>query len=301
MSMEAILPDGTVRMLSNVDRFDYQWMNNYIYADEEAPVLPKGTTMQIVSPQPVAGFVHVRTADGKDGWVWAKNLKMSVAFATTAVSSTISPNWTKYDPQITHFTNANGTICNDGGDDHDRTTYRYKDRTDIAADHQDSYHRVSAGALRALPYFASEHTKYLDSFTLSADRDEVMKYQGIPVELDAYMLDDLRSEHAEGTNCSSDATTDVDWHLVMGEHDQAIAMSIFAEITPRVRQTHTHWRKADFKNGVHLKIDGWLMYDPDHKDQITTHKRGTLWEVHPIMKVWKRQPNGSWLDLDQAH
>lgn len=47
MSMEAILPDGTVRMLSNVDHFDYQWMNNYIFADDEAPVLPKGTAIRI--------------------------------------------------------------------------------------------------------------------------------------------------------------------------------------------------------------------------------------------------------------
>jgi len=42
MSMEAILPDGTVRTLSNVDHFDFNWMNNYIYSDEDAPVLPRG-------------------------------------------------------------------------------------------------------------------------------------------------------------------------------------------------------------------------------------------------------------------
>jgi mono/diheme cytochrome c family protein len=47
MSMEAILPDGTVRMLSNVDHFDFNWMNNYIYSDEDAPVLPAGTQIRI--------------------------------------------------------------------------------------------------------------------------------------------------------------------------------------------------------------------------------------------------------------
>jgi hypothetical protein len=47
MSMEAILPDGTVRMLSNVDHFDFAWMNNYIYSDEDAPVLPAGTQIRI--------------------------------------------------------------------------------------------------------------------------------------------------------------------------------------------------------------------------------------------------------------
>lgn len=47
MSMEAILPDGTVKMLSSVDHFDFQWMNNYIFSDEDAPVLPAGTQIRI--------------------------------------------------------------------------------------------------------------------------------------------------------------------------------------------------------------------------------------------------------------
>jgi hypothetical protein len=49
MSMRAILPDGTVRMLSYVDHFNFNWMTNYIYADEAAPVLPKGTVLCITS------------------------------------------------------------------------------------------------------------------------------------------------------------------------------------------------------------------------------------------------------------
>ena len=49
MSMEAILPDGTVRMLSYVDNFNFNWMNNYIYADDDAPVLPKGTVLRITA------------------------------------------------------------------------------------------------------------------------------------------------------------------------------------------------------------------------------------------------------------
>jgi hypothetical protein len=47
MQMEAILPDGTVRLLSRVDRFNFNWMVNYIYTDEAAPVLPKGTRIRV--------------------------------------------------------------------------------------------------------------------------------------------------------------------------------------------------------------------------------------------------------------
>jgi hypothetical protein len=36
MAMEAILPDGSKQMLSYVSHFDFQWMNNYIYADNAA-------------------------------------------------------------------------------------------------------------------------------------------------------------------------------------------------------------------------------------------------------------------------
>jgi hypothetical protein len=49
MSMEAILPDGTTQMLSYVDHFNFNWMNNYIYADDAAPVLPQGTIIHITA------------------------------------------------------------------------------------------------------------------------------------------------------------------------------------------------------------------------------------------------------------
>jgi len=49
MAMEAILPDGSIQMLSYVDHFNFNWMNNYIYADDSAPVLPKGTIIHITA------------------------------------------------------------------------------------------------------------------------------------------------------------------------------------------------------------------------------------------------------------
>jgi hypothetical protein len=47
MSMEAILPDGQTQMLSYVGNFNFNWMTNYIYSDDDAPVLPKGTVIHI--------------------------------------------------------------------------------------------------------------------------------------------------------------------------------------------------------------------------------------------------------------
>lgn len=49
MAMEAILPDGSTRMLSYVNNFNFNWMTAYIYADDAAPVLPKGTVIHVTA------------------------------------------------------------------------------------------------------------------------------------------------------------------------------------------------------------------------------------------------------------
>jgi hypothetical protein len=49
MAVEAILPDGTVQMVSYVGNFNFNWMTNYIYADDAAPAFPKGTTIHVTA------------------------------------------------------------------------------------------------------------------------------------------------------------------------------------------------------------------------------------------------------------
>jgi hypothetical protein len=49
MSMEAILATGQTLMLSHVNNFNFNWHNNYVYADDVAPLLPKGTILKITS------------------------------------------------------------------------------------------------------------------------------------------------------------------------------------------------------------------------------------------------------------
>ena len=47
MQVEAILPDGSSRILSYVGDFNFNWMTNYIYDDDAAPLLPKGTVIHV--------------------------------------------------------------------------------------------------------------------------------------------------------------------------------------------------------------------------------------------------------------
>jgi mono/diheme cytochrome c family protein len=47
MQVEAILPDGSRQIVSYVGNFNFNWMTNYIYADDAAPVFPKGTVFHV--------------------------------------------------------------------------------------------------------------------------------------------------------------------------------------------------------------------------------------------------------------
>jgi len=49
MSLEAIYPDGRKELISQVNDFQWNWHNNYIYADDVAPLFPKGTTLVITA------------------------------------------------------------------------------------------------------------------------------------------------------------------------------------------------------------------------------------------------------------
>ncbi|MEX1258785.1 MAG: cytochrome c [Gemmatimonadota bacterium] len=49
MSMEAIYPNGRKELLSIVDNFQFNWHNNYIYADDAAPLLPTGTVLKFTT------------------------------------------------------------------------------------------------------------------------------------------------------------------------------------------------------------------------------------------------------------
>jgi hypothetical protein len=47
MQVEAILPTGETQVISYVDNFNFNWMTNYIFADEAAPAFPKGTIIHV--------------------------------------------------------------------------------------------------------------------------------------------------------------------------------------------------------------------------------------------------------------
>ena len=49
MMVEAILPNGQQQVLGYVPNFEFNWMNNYVFDDDYAPLLPKGTIIKITA------------------------------------------------------------------------------------------------------------------------------------------------------------------------------------------------------------------------------------------------------------
>ncbi len=101
MLLEAILPDGTKRTLSYVDHFNFNWMTNYIYADDAAPVLPMGTIIHTVA-------WHDNTTNNKnnpdpDQWVgWGDRTVDEMAHAwvnVTYISDEDYQDWVAKHPQ----------------------------------------------------------------------------------------------------------------------------------------------------------------------------------------------------------
>ena len=49
MLVEAVLPSGQRQVLSHVNNFNFQWMRTFVYADDVAPLLPKGTLLKVTA------------------------------------------------------------------------------------------------------------------------------------------------------------------------------------------------------------------------------------------------------------
>ncbi len=49
LSLEAILPNGEAHVLNYVSSYDFNWRTTFQYADQAAPLLPKGTVLKVVA------------------------------------------------------------------------------------------------------------------------------------------------------------------------------------------------------------------------------------------------------------
>jgi len=119
------------------------------------------------------------------------------------------------------------------------------------------------------------------------------------VTLEGFLLG-FKHEGVESPNCYDE--TRRDFHMWVGaekpstnaEAKSMRAASVVVEPTPFTQDQHPRWSEDGFMHliGRHVRVTGWFMFDPEHPDQIG-HTRGTLWEVHPVMKI-EVMNNGQW-------
>lgn len=131
----------------------------------------------------------------------------------------------------------------------------------------------------------------------ASDGTQIAQNEGRPVVVEGTLLL-ARHEGPESPNCHDQSARDFHMWLAASAEDSR-ANAVVVEVTPRVRAQHPNWQPDSQITGLaghHVRISGWVMMDQEHPEQL--HKtRGTLWEVHPVMKIEVEQ-GGQWVDLD---
>ena len=108
-------------------------------------------------------------------------------------------------------------------------------------------------------------------------------------------------EGPESTNCHGADASFRDFHVWLSKAaGEDRTHSIVVEMTPAARTQHRNWT-TDILNRLvrdrqRVRVSGWLLLDPDHPDQVGK-TRGTIWEIHPIMR-FEAQQGGKWIPLD---
>jgi hypothetical protein len=221
-------------------------------------------------------------------------------------SDVIVTSWEKSPPKPVALDAACGPDGS-GGANLDIGTNQRKNRTDVPA----SYHfvRFSAISNLAMPSPSPRPPRSRWDPNTTA---KVAQYEGVAVSVVGYLLgvkveDQKSSPNGESTNCHRTDDNNVDWHVWLANKALTTKdQSVVVEVTPRVRKNHPRWSAAAVAtlatNHTPVRVSGWLMYDPDHPDELPdgAHpSRATLWEVHPVMK-FEKFANGQWVDLDQG-
>ncbi|MCU7495066.1 MAG: hypothetical protein HF314_03945 [Ignavibacteria bacterium] len=134
-------------------------------------------------------------------------------------------------------------------------------------------------------------------------RREIGKYEGIPVAVEGYLFG-AKQSGPESCNCHGADKEFRDYHvwLVKTQGDDR-TKSIVTEVTPSLREKHPNWELKNLnkiaRQKQKVRISGWLMFDPEHPDQINK-TRGTIWEIHPIMMI-EVEEDGKWVNIDDLN
>jgi hypothetical protein len=184
--------------------------------------------------------------------------------------------------------------CPPEGDGGDRAMNRLKNRVD-----EGDYVPVAFAAILRLDW-----PKRIESLNRDRWNPEeaaaIAHYEGVPVAVEGYLAK-AKQSGPESCNCHGADNDMRDFHLFLtAKADGDRTRSIVVEPTPALRAKHAGWTLRNFNEIVRekkrVRLSGWLLFDAEHPEQIGK-TRGTIWEIHPLMKVEVKQ-FGMWTTLD---
>lgn len=200
------------------------------------------TQLQLIEPHQTAGFLYVKTNDGQEGWVWAKNVTLSQVMpqanggdSETAPANAISSDWERPDPQSSVFHGQEGD-CGEAGDGGDTDTNLRKNRIDIPS----SYHSVTWDAINNTPFPQGAPRSRAD--WSEAQLAQIKPFEGSAITVEGFLF------KVKVEKTSPNVADDVDWHTPLTSHSSdGEDLAIVVETTPRIRGQHPNWTTNNLK------------------------------------------------------
>jgi hypothetical protein len=260
--------------------------------------LDPGAELTLLATGQTAGFYHVRTAAGDEGWVYHTLGHVEEADAVPAPASggaaAFDPSWPKPGPTGSVLIGPPGTqpCPADGEAGGDTETNKRKNRTDVPT----TYHEVAFSTLATLPYPVANTNR---SKWTAPQLAEIAPFEGVAISVVGYIVAVKKQSGGggESTNCHFNQPTFVDVHVALvAQAGQGEKDGVVIEPTPRFYPQHPTWVYSTLNQLDHspdlVRISGWTLLDPVHKGHLGVF-RSTLWEIHPITKIEVFR-NGTW-------
>lgn len=278
--------------------------------------LPAGTRVDLLSNRRRSGYYHVRAEDGALGWVWGRNVRVSISVGTaTNEMSTIRPSVGGFNPGCTlpfDDIKEKHPIIDDsctidgakrsGGALADAKLAENHVKNDFCVagtpvdisynnllqleEERENIHDAE------LPDAAARKAQLADVITVNGRTIGEGTLVRLVIDvIEAHYSDTKRhpsqKSFGESVNCYRPSDEENDIHIVLGERTNADeCKSVTAEMSPHFRPAQ--WTPANVNSvGEHpVRVTGQLFYDSSHTicepGKRTAPKRASLWEIHPV-------------------
>jgi hypothetical protein len=263
------------------------------------------TSLSLIEPNATGGYYHVRTPDGKEGWVWGKNIRISPTAA--APPPPPPPVTTGCPPTGTHVVKGKAVpypADSDAGlrnmakknipTGNSAVPLTFADFKALQDDTNQLFGDAHSAKAKIEPNRDALHNLQTTSRAVS---------EGDLVQLMGFIVADTK-QGAESVNCGGSDGFDFHINIAAKPSPSSTAeyAGIVAEMIPQGRAPE--WTipalTAVRKQGLPVLVVGGLTYDNEHfvndnpkAPRGGQPKRFSLWEVHPITAFFVcEQPKG---------